>query len=184
MKLEVTARANPESERAIIGMLEKLPLDVQQRVTKKSLQRWGKTVISAAAARTVVKTGAVRRSLRVKAKAYGATAWAAVGHRMGGKVSEDSKPTGRALRKVYDQQAGWRAHFTEFGFHQWDPAWTGRTEGQGGWRRGKRHRGRGVFIKGRPALVPAFKATAGLFVQYLADDINKAVEAAEKGRNQ
>jgi urease accessory protein UreF len=180
MKLEVSARPNAESERAIIALLEKLPLDLQQRVTKKSLQRWGKKVIMAAAARTVVNTGAVRRSLRVKAKAYGATAWAAVGHRMGGKVSEDNKPSGRALRKVYDQQAGWRAHFTEFGFHQWDPAWSARNENRA-WRKGKRHRGRGVFIKGRPALVPAFKATAGLFVEYLAEDINKAVKDAEKG---
>lgn len=182
MKLEVSARPDPQSERAIIAMLEKLPLDVQQRVSKKSLQRWGKTLIRAAASRTVVKTGAVRRSLRVKAKNYGATAWAAVGHRMGGKVSEDNKPTGRALRKVYDLQAGWRAHFTEFGFHQWDPSWSARNTTGRAWRAGKRHRGRGVFIKGRPALVPAFKATAQLFVEYLSEDIRKAVDGAEKGK--
>lgn len=171
--MNFTARPNPADQAAIKRALEAMPLEVQDRAMKGALRRFGNQVKRGAASLTPVNTGDLRRDLSVKVKAYGTTAWSAVGHKLR-RVAPGVSPKGRALRRAYG--GGWRSHFTEYGFHQWSPGWSRRNpRGGRGWRKGQYHRGRGVLLRGRPALTTSFKAQAPSFALQLRDDLSAQI---------
>lgn len=184
----LTANINPVQMRYLSKQLEGLPAALQDKCVRNALRRWGKGVQQRTISATVKKTGAVAKSVRVKVKAYqrGLIMWAAIGHEslMSGEFSRLFK--GRARRASYG--GGWRAHFTELGFHQWSPQWSMNEKqrdvrrkrrslfGQGkgkGWRLGRYHRGRGVFYRGTYPLTRSGAAMIGVLLPLIIDEANR-----------
>jgi len=187
--VSLTMHANPRQMQILTETLEGWPAAIQDKCVRNALRRWGKGVQQRAAAATVKKTGAVARSLRVKVKAYdrGRIMWAAVGH---GRMSygDIGEIKGRARRAIYDTDGGWRAHFTELGFHQWSPSWSMSEKqrevrrkreslfGQGkgkGWRLGRYHRGRGVFYRGTMPLTRSGASMVGMLLPLIKDEVER-----------
>jgi hypothetical protein len=185
VKFDPNERSLRDVEKALAGY----PAALQDKIVRNALRRWCKGTQQLAAAQTKKTTGKVARSLRVKVKAYdrGRVMWAAVGH---GRMSygDLSMVGGRAKRAIYDTDAGWRAHFVEFGFHQWSPQWSMAQKqrdvrrkresrfGQGkgsGWRLGRYHRGRGTFYRGTEPLTRAGKVRASVLLPLIIAEVER-----------
>ena len=198
----ISLQGDPRSMKMVTDALEGYPAALQDKAVRAALRRWCKGVQMAASAATKKKTGAVARSLNLKVKAYdrGRIMWAAVGHNRK-NYGDIGDLKGRAKRAIYDTDGGWRAHFVEFGFHQWSPSWsmndrqrsvirnrrskfgTGRGSG---WRLGRYHRGRGTFYRGTAPLLKAGKANAGVLLPLILSEAARMKQrirrAALKGK--
>jgi hypothetical protein len=194
--LSVSLQGDPRSMKKISDAMAGYPAELQDKCVRNALRRWCKGVQQNAKSATKKKTGAVARSLRVKVKAYdrGRIMWAAVGH---GRMSygDLDKVRGRARRAIYDTDGGWRAHFVEFGFHQWSPSWSMDEKqravirkrkslfGQGkgsGWRLGRYHRGRGVFYRGTAPLTRSGQYLAGQLLPLILDETRRRTQELKR----
>lgn len=172
MPLQLNITVDPASARALKSALERVPLDMQDKAAGKAMRRFGRIVI--AKARPSMRSKTVRRGLAAKVKRYKNLTWLGVGTKMK-KMPQKAQSGSRAKREAYDEYTpGWRSHWEELGWHTWAKGWQRVRRGLGrAWKRGLKHRGRGVFHRGSKALTISANSSAGQFRSIVADEIAK-----------
>lgn len=175
--------------------LNKFTIAAQDAIVRKAARNFANDEIARLAPRN--KDLAPRDAKR-KIKIFkSGVVWLAVGYRMGG--GDFSLLQGRVRRKAYDAAGtGWRSHFAELGFHTWakgmyherlDPAFVpgsrqqrtawrkGLIRGKGkAWKRGLKHRGRGVYHRGTRASELVHAMMAPKLLQYLNSALRYEIE--------
>jgi hypothetical protein len=182
----LTFKANPEDLVQIKKALDAFEIAVQDKIVRMALRRFNQEE-----ARLVASIN--RRYLdpsqaKGKAKIFkGGTAWGSVAYPMPA-FGTSYEGFGRARRKQYDAAGvGWRSHFTELGFHTWakgmmhagrsnDAAAAALRQTRGkAWKKGLKHRGRGVYHRGTRASELAHKAMTPKLLPYLTDAIHETL---------
>jgi len=180
MPLQLNINLDQKSARALRSALNKVPLELQEKAGKKALRTFGGRVTRIARPRIDWRKTA--KSLKSKIKKYKDTLWLGVGSKISAAPVSTAATGGRARRRAYDEfSPGWRSHWEELGFHTWQKGWqrTRRSAGRG-WKKGLKHRGRGVFHRGSKALTTAFNATASQFRPIVANAIDKYLESKRR----
>lgn len=172
MPLQLNITVDPTSARALKSALERVPLDMQDKAAGKAMRRFGKIVI--AKARPSIRSSTVRRGLAAKVKKYKMLTWLGVGTKMT-RLPQKTQSGSRAKRDSYDTYTpGWRSHWEELGWHTWAKGWQRVRRGLGrAWKRGLKHRGRGVFHRGSKALTISANSSAIQFRSIVADEVAK-----------
>jgi hypothetical protein len=171
MPLQLKLTVDPISARALRSALEQVPLDLQDKAAGKAMRRFGRVVI--AQARPSMRSATVRRGLVAKVKRYKLVTWLGIGTRMN-RLPQKTQSGSRAKREAYDAYTpGWRSHWEELGWHTWSKGWQRARRGLGrAWKRGLRHRGRGVFHHGSLALTTSARSNAAQFQSIVAAEID------------
>lgn len=179
MPLQLNITVDPASARALRSALERVPLDMQNQAAAKAMRRFGRLVV--ARARPGMRSAVVRRGLTAKVKRYRLLTWLGVGTRMN-RMPQKTLSGSRAKREAYDQYTpGWRSHWEELGWHTWAKGWQRVRRGLGrAWKRGLRHRGRGVFHRGSRALGNAATSMAPQFRSIAEDEISRYIRSLNR----
>jgi hypothetical protein len=152
--MEWSAKLDGASALSVKHALEKFPLAVQDRVMRRALWAYNKQIAKTVKAMRPTRSGALKRAMSVKMKNYKGVCWGSVAGRTGLPKDKPIPPSGKARRAIYDANAGWREHFAEIGYHIWPKGVKSGTKSPGrGWKRGKYHRGRGLYRRGSLALL-------------------------------
>jgi len=181
MPLQLNITIDRASAQSLKHALEKLPLELQDKAARKALNKYGKVAV--AAAKPSIEWRTVERGMRAKVKKYKGVMWVAIAAALNpAQVKKLDTLGGRARRRSYDQfSPGWRQHWEDLGFHTWQKGWQRVRRAAGrGWKKGLKHRGRGVFHQGSNALSKAAQATAASFRQICATEIAAFIK--EKNR--
>jgi len=178
--LQWSARIDRQSQARLKAALEQFPAEAQDAVVRRAFKDFARVVI--AKAKGTTESSTIRRALTSKVKRYRGVAWLGIGHRTGRLKENANELIGRSKRAAYDAAGGgWRSHFYELGWHSWSPSFAKPPKGAGkGWKRRRRHRGRGVFNRGEYDLSRAFTSSQGMLGAFLVDSINAA--AARRSR--
>lgn len=176
--------------------LNKFTIAAQDAIVRKAARRFADDEISRLAPKNLATLPPRDAKKKIKIFKSGVV-WIAVGYKTGRGNFDDV--AGRARRKAYDLEGtGWRSHFTELGFHTWakgmyherlDPsfvpvsrqqrtAWRkGLIRGKGkAWKRGLKHRGRGVYHRGTRASELTHYMMAPKILQYINEVLRVEIE--------
>jgi len=162
--------------------LNEFTIKVQDRITKSALRQFALDECARIRAIRGAGFAASSKHLTYRVKFWpSGIVWLGVGDRTIPGFSSAAGLSGRAKRKAYDSEGlGWRTHFEELGFHSWDPSWPKVGQGRG-WKRGQRHRGRGMYHRGSNASLIAHQSMSPMVVQYLIREIQFVHDKMSKG---
>lgn len=173
----LTAVIDKNSAIEVRRLLERFPLTAQDAILRKAMRNYNRSVAKQVKAARPKRTGALAKAVSVKVKNYKGVIWGCVAARTGLPKDKNPPKGGRALRKFYDRNAGWREHFQELGFHSWSPSWPKPGKGSGkGWKLGKYHRGRGRHHAGDFRMMSIAIANSPRLRQYLDAALVEAVK--------
>jgi hypothetical protein len=166
----LTFNPNPQDLKQIRDALDEFEIKVQDKIVRQALTAFSREEIAAIRSRNDLNPN----HLKGKRKIYrSGIAWNSVAYLAAPRGAGDGLG-GRAKRKAYDAAGvGWRSHFTELGFHSWAKGMShaGKALGQSvrgrAWKRGLRHRGRGVYHRGTRASELVHRAFAPRLLQHL-----------------
>lgn len=164
--------------------LNDFPLKVQDGIVKRALREFARYEMS--------NIAPLNNQLNPKHLAYRikfwpqGIAWCGVGWRdpPGWFSGNLYTASGRARRKQYDEHGeGWRSHFAELGFHTWSSMFP-RIPGQHGrgWKKGRRHRGTGVWHRGVGASIRVHQAVGPRVREFLAREIAFQLDKEQLGK--
>lgn len=171
MPLQLNIKVDRANAMALRSALERVPLELQDKAAGKAMRRFGKIVI--AKARPSIRSSTVKRGLTAKVKKYKMLTWLGVGTKMT-RLPQKTQSGSRAKRESYDTYTpGWRSHWEELGWHSWAKGWQRARRGLGrAWKRGLKHRGRGVFHSGSKALTISATTSAVQFRAIVAEEVD------------
>jgi hypothetical protein len=202
MSNALTFRPNPSDLAKLKAELNQFAIATQDAIVRRAARKFAKEEIARLTpgnARTLPP-----RDAKHKIKIFkSGVVWIAVGYKAG--RGDFGLLQGRVRRKAYDAEGtGWRSHFTELGFHSWakgmyhervDPSFVlmtdeqrkaqrkGFAKGRGkGWKRGLRHRGRGVYHRGTRASELTHAVMAPRLIGYLQDELRSEISKRSKPR--
>lgn len=182
--MELSAKANTRDFLEIREALNGFAIKVQDRIAKQALRNFAKNESARIRALRGSSFLSSSKHLSYKVKVWpSGIVWLGVGDRTipGFSSAAIASATGRAKRAMYDAEGlGWRTHFNELGFHTWDPSWPKVGTGRG-WKRGHRHRGRGMYHRGTRASEIAHQTMAPMVLPYLVREIQFVYERMSKG---
>lgn len=174
---------NPVSLADVKAKLNYFTIAVQDKIVRKAARRFARDEIAAIAPKNGQTLPPYDLKHKVKIFRSGVV-WIAVGYRTG-RGNFPGEVGGRARRKLYDAEGtGWRSHFTELGFHAWPRgAVFGRSEEQRaslgkGWKRGLRHRGRGIYKRGTRASELTHYMMGPRLLKYLSEELAEQIVRA------
>jgi hypothetical protein len=182
--MELSAKVNLRDLAEVREALDGFAIKVQDRIAKQALRQFAKAegrLITVLRGSKYVNSS---RHMAAQVRAWpSGIVWVGIGDRTipGYTSMATAAATGRSKRKMYDAEGlGWRTHFIELGFHTWDPSWPKVGTGRG-WKRGHRHRGRGIFHRGTRASEIAHQSMAPMILPYLVREIQFVYDRMSKG---
>jgi hypothetical protein len=179
MSNALTFRPNPSDLAKLKAELNQFAIATQDAIVRKAARKFASEEIARLAPRN--RATLPPRDAKKKIKIFkSGVVWIAVGYKTG--YGNYGDLGGRARRKAYDLEGtGWRSHFTELGFRSWAKGMRfGRSDEQRaslgkGWKRGLRHRGRGVYHRGTRASELVHYMMAPKLIGYLQDELRSEI---------
>lgn len=173
--MEWSAKLDGQGALAVKHALEQFPLAVQDRVMRRALWAYNTQIAKQVKMMRPTRTGQLRRAMSVKIKNYKGVCWGSVAGRTGLPKDKPIPPSGKARRAIYDQNAGWREHFAEIGYHIWPKGVKSGMRRPGrGWKLRKYHRGKGTYRRGSLALLTMAQVFQPRLLPILRDELYEA----------